>query len=102
MNPSVSSMPHAWPRLHRFAVDAAITALFNVLIAVIITYVIRLHSNFVVNLTVSMCIGMLAVTFIDGGRLLFWGLKKPPVPVFVLLVAVALPTAQYLGNLIAS
>ncbi|OGB26431.1 MAG: histidine kinase [Burkholderiales bacterium RIFCSPLOWO2_02_FULL_57_36] len=102
MNLSTPSAPHPYPRLRRFAIDVAITSVFNVMIAVVITYVMQVHNNFLVNLTISMCIGTLAVTFIDGGRLLLWGLERPPKLAFFLLLAVALPAAQQLGNIIAA
>lgn len=91
-----------YPRLRRFTIDAAITVVFNVIIAILITYVIRMHDNFWVSLTISMCIGMLAVTLIDGGRLLLWGLGKPPKLPFLLLLVIALPLAQHFGNVIAA
>ena len=91
----------AYPRLRRFAIDVAITALFNIGIALIVTYVIRLHSSFVDNLVISMCIGTLMVSFIDGGRLLLWGMDKPPRLPFVLLFIAALPSSVYLGNRLA-
>ncbi|HEV2608726.1 MAG TPA: histidine kinase [Noviherbaspirillum sp.] len=102
MNLFSESVGHPYPRLRRFAIDMAITAVFNLVIALIITYVMRVHTSFVVNLVVSMCIGILAVTFVDGGRLLLWGLGKPPKIPFILLVVAGLPAAQQLGKLIAA
>jgi hypothetical protein len=102
MNLFSESIEHPYPRLRRFAIDVAITAVFNLVIALIITYVLRVNSSFVTNLLVSMCIGILAVTFVDGGRLLLWGLGKPPKIPFILLVMAALPAAQQLGHVIAS
>ncbi len=106
MNLSFSSVSHPeahpYPRLRRFAIDAAITTVFNVAIAIILTYVIHVHGNLLVNLTISLCIGTLAVTFIDGGRLLLWGLEKPPKLPFFALLAVGLPAALQLGNIIAT
>ncbi len=92
---------HPYPRLRRFAIDVAITAGFNVAIALVVTYILRIHPVFLDNLVISMCIGTLMVTFIDGGRLLLWDMRKPPLLPFVLLCAVAMPAAQQLGNLIA-
>lgn len=92
---------YPYPRLRRFSIDVAITAIFNVIIALIVTYVMRIHASFFDNLVISMCIGTLMVTFIDGGRLLLWGRDKPPkIPLLILFVA-SLPTAQFLGNIIA-
>jgi signal transduction histidine kinase len=92
----------SFPRLRRFAIDAAITSVFNVVIAVVITYVMRIHESFLTNLVISMCIGMLAVTCIDGGRLLLWGDRRPPTIPFILLLIISIPAAQYSGNMIAS
>jgi LytS/YehU family sensor histidine kinase len=88
--------------LRRFAIDVAITSVFNVVIAVIITYVMHIHHSFYINLVISMCVGTLAVTFIDGGRLLLWGDRKPPKLPFFLLLIISIPVAQYSGNRIAS
>ncbi len=88
------------PRLRRFAIDAALTAAFNVLIALIITYLTRLGSSFGVNLVFSMCIGMLAFALIDGGRLLLWGEDKPSWRMLP-LVAAAIPLAYYGGHTLA-
>jgi signal transduction histidine kinase len=102
MIPALPSTPHAYPRLRRFAIDLAFTTAFNLVCAVIVTYVMRIHDSFFINLVISMCIGTLAVTFIDGGRLLLWGDCKPPrLPFFLLLIG-SIPAAQYLGNMIAS
>lgn len=90
------------PRMQRFAIDLAITQAFNLLIALLITYVVRLPSPFIVNLVISVCVGTLAVTFIDGGRLILWPRRTPPLAPFILLVLAAFPAAQYLGHMIAS
>jgi hypothetical protein len=92
-----------FPRLRRLAIDVAITSVFNVAIAVIVTYMMRIHDSFYVNLVISMCVGTLAVTFIDGGRLLLWGGdRRPPRMPFIILLIASIPAAQYLGNIIAS
>ena len=92
----------ARPRLRRFAIDVAITAVFNVVIAVLVTFVLRVHDVFLHNLVISMCIGTLMVGFIDGGRLLLWGRGMPPRLPFILLFLVSVPTALLLGNLLAA
>jgi hypothetical protein len=96
------SHPSRFPRLRRFAIDVAITCVFNVAIAVIVTYMMRIHDSFQVNLVISMCVGTLAVTFIDGGRLLLWGDRRPPRLPFIILLIASIPAAQYLGNIVAS
>ncbi|HEY0844201.1 MAG TPA: histidine kinase [Noviherbaspirillum sp.] len=102
MKTALSAGTAPTPRLRRFAIDVAITQVFNLLIALLVTYVVRVPSPFPVNLVISMCVGTLAVTFIDGGRLLLWGQRKPPVAPFVLLLLVSFPAAQYLGHMVAS
>jgi signal transduction histidine kinase len=101
MTPVHTENLHPYPRLRRFSIDLGFTALFNVAIALAVTYVMRIHSSFVDNLVISMCIGLLMCTFIDGGRLLLWGLGIPPRLPFLLLWLISLPAAQQLGNLIA-
>lgn len=93
---------HRYPRLRRFAIDVALTQIFNVGAALVVTYILRLNDSLLQNLVVSVCIGTMMVTFIDGGRLLLWGLARPPMLPFALLFAVSLPTARLLGNMLAS
>lgn len=102
MNAIQSAAPHAHPLLRRFAIDLAITAGFNTGIALVLTYLVRHESSFLINFVFSMCIGTLAVTFIDGGRLLLWRAEQPPKLPFILLLAASLPAAQYIGNRIAA
>jgi signal transduction histidine kinase len=92
---------HRYPRLRRFAIDISITQIFNVIIAVLVCYVVRAASSFYVSLVISVCIGTLAATFIDGGRLLLWGENRPPKIWFIALIIVSLPAAHTLGTLIA-
>ncbi|HVL76003.1 MAG TPA: histidine kinase [Noviherbaspirillum sp.] len=91
----------AYPRLRRFAIDVAIVSVFNVAIALFITYVLRIHDSLTDNIVISMCIGTLAVTFIDGTRLLLWPHRAPPLVPFLLLLAVSIPAAQLIGSRIA-
>ncbi|SNT16562.1 Histidine kinase-, DNA gyrase B-, and HSP90-like ATPase [Noviherbaspirillum humi] len=65
--------------------------------ALVVTYVLR-ASSFVVSLVFSMCIGLLAQLLIDGGRLLFWGCKRPAGVPFMLLLAAAGPVAYFGGT----
>jgi signal transduction histidine kinase len=102
MIPALPSPPHAYPRLRRFAIDLAFTSVFNIVCAVVVTYVMGIHDSFFINLVISMCIGTLAVSFIDGGRLLLWGEAKPPRLPFILLLIGAIPAAQFLGHRIAA
>jgi signal transduction histidine kinase len=101
LNTASNTASFKYPRLRRFAIDLTITIFFNVICAVFVTYALRVHDVFFVNLVISMCIGTLAVTFIDGGRLLLWGDKKPPTLPFILLLIVAIPAAMRLGSMSA-
>ncbi len=94
---------YTYPRLRRFAVDVAITQVFNLVIAVLVTYVVRAGDSFFANLVTSICIGTLSVTFIDGARLMLWHERRPPprLPFFALLLA-SFFLAQYLGYKIAA
>jgi signal transduction histidine kinase len=103
MNPAVlPEMLRNSPRLRQFLNDFALITVLNVIIAVICTYLINIGRGFLENLVISMCIGWLAETLIDGSRLLIWGLKKPPFLPFFAVWVVAIPTAQRLGNQMAS
>ncbi|HYD97417.1 MAG TPA: histidine kinase [Noviherbaspirillum sp.] len=102
MNTALPVSAAPYPRLRRFAIDFLITQVFNLIIAVLITYVVRAHDSFFTNLVISVCIGSLAVTFIDGGRLLLWREDRPPRVPFALLVLASFAAAQFFGKIIAS
>lgn len=102
MNPVQATPPETYPRLRRFVADLGITCIFNTAIALAITYLMRVNTSFYISLVVSMCIGLLMVSIVDGGRLLIWGTGKPPRLPFFLLFLLALPSSQFLGNATAS
>jgi len=79
----------------------AIVSVFNLMSAVLVTYALRAGHGFFENLAFSMCIGTLALLLIDGGRLLMWRRGMPPRLPFIVLVAVAMPAAKFLGDAIA-
>lgn len=81
----------------RLPIDFAITTAFNITIAVILTYLMRIGSSFIENLVFSLCIGTLILLFADGGRLLLWGENKPPKLPFFTVLAIANPLGWYLG-----
>lgn len=83
------------------ATHLAIVAVFNVVCAVVTTYVMYWGDGFRENLVFSMCIGTLAWLFIDGGRRLIWGRGMPPRLPFIGLVFAAMPVAKHLGNALA-
>lgn len=75
----------------------------NLVCAVLITGLSLTQGSFVVNLVFSVCIGTLAYSFINGGRMLIWGPDaKPPLPGFLALMVGALLVAQWLGMWIGS
>ncbi len=86
----------------RFPVDLVAASIFNVFCAVLVTYLMRIGTGFWTNLVFSMCIGLLAQTFIDGGRLLLWGDGPPPKIPFFALLAVSAPAAYFLGSSLAA
>ncbi|WP_151637963.1 sensor histidine kinase [Noviherbaspirillum aerium] len=102
MNSAQATATETYPRLRRFAADIGITCIFNTAIALAITYLMRVNTSFYVSFVVSMCIGLLMVSIVDGGRLLMWGTGRPPRLPFFLLFLMALPLSQFCGNTVAS
>jgi sensor histidine kinase YesM len=82
----------------RLPIDLAIGTVFNVIIALCLTYVMHISDSLWQNLVFAMCIGTLALLFIDGGRMIMWGAGLPPKLPFFALVVVSVPVAKYLGN----
>lgn len=86
----------------RFAKDGAYVMAFNVVSALVVTYVIGVGDHFAENLLISMCIGTIAFMLIDGTRLALWGADGTPNwLVFAAIVAVAVPIAQFGGSHLA-
>jgi sensor histidine kinase YesM len=82
--------------------DAGYAAVLNVLCAVVITSVTRRPENFFENLVCSMCVGMIMLLIGDGARLALWGPnKRPRWPVFFVIIAAAVPFAQFFGIALA-
>ncbi|MET3130870.1 sensor histidine kinase YesM [Oxalobacteraceae bacterium GrIS 1.11] len=82
----------------RLAMDCRYALVFNVLCALVVTFLLGTDHGFVDNLVASMCIGMLAFLLIDGVRLALWDeSRRPPWLPFTLLVIVAVPVAQMAG-----
>jgi Histidine kinase len=102
MNQALSrANPEFPPLARRFAIHLAGTAVFNVVVALVVTFVMRASTNFLQNLLISMCIGLLAQVFIDGTRMLLWGEGRPPKLPFFALLAVSVPSAYFLGMALA-
>jgi signal transduction histidine kinase len=81
----------------RLLIDFAIVTAFNLVIALLLTYLIRSGSSFVENLVFSLCIGTLVWLFADGGRIALWGERRPPKLPFFLLLALANSLGWYFG-----
>jgi len=103
MNQRDTSVP---PRLllllRELATSLLPTLVINLLCALGVTYLMRIGGSFYENLQVSMCIGLLAMLFINGTRLAIWGDGPPNKLGFLVLIAVAAPASVLLGRLLAS
>jgi signal transduction histidine kinase len=93
--------PHQAPPLRQLGLHFIVVTVFNVLCAALITWGLKMGGDFRENLVYSLCIGTLALLFIDGGRLLLWRGGRAQLPGFMLLTICALPAAQFLGSLAA-
>ncbi|KIF81816.1 sensor histidine kinase [Noviherbaspirillum autotrophicum] len=99
---ALPTIPDPRPLAVILASHLTIGIAINLFCAILATYALHVGKEFRYNLVYSMCIGMLALLFIDGGRMLLWGRYMPPRLPFIGLVTVAMPTAKLLGNAIAS
>jgi signal transduction histidine kinase len=95
------------PRISRFpvrrlAIDGLYVAAFNVLCAVLITFVFGGGRNFGPNLLVSMCIGTITWLLIDLARFTLWWEKDRFKWLFFLpVMAVAVVAGVFLGSKLA-
>lgn len=103
MTPHDTSVP---PRLLLLLRELALallpTLVINLLCALAVTYLLRIGGSFYENLQVSMCIGLLAMLFINGSRLLLWGNDAPNKLGMLLVIVVMAPLAVLLGRVLAS
>lgn len=74
----------------------------NTVIAAFITYAVPSYTSFGGNLVFSYCIGFLMWLLLDGGRLLLWGPKRPPIIPFFLMCLIFVPAARFVGGMMAS
>lgn len=102
MKPAPSGHLPARALLREFGRHLALVTVFNVGCAAILTYLLRLGGDFLVNLVFSLCIGTLALTLIDAPRLLLWGRDEPPKRWFLPLILAAAPLAYGAGSLLAA
>ncbi|WP_034298386.1 sensor histidine kinase [Herbaspirillum sp. RV1423] len=78
------------------------TLIINLLCAVVVTYLMRIGSDFTENLVFAMCIGTTAMLLINGGRIIVWGKDEPRKGGFLLMLALLAPLSFFIGNLIAT
>ncbi len=89
--------------LRRLAVDGLYVAMFNVLCALLITFVFGGGRNFGPNLLVSMCIGIITWLLIDVARFLIWtDQEKFYWPLFLPVMAIAVVLGVFLGTHLAA
>jgi signal transduction histidine kinase len=83
--------------------DGTYVAAFNVLCALVVTYVLEVGSGFAHNLLYSMCIGTIAFLIIDCTRFAIWGESgRPHRAGFALVIAIAVVVAEYAGTSLAA
>jgi sensor histidine kinase YesM len=82
----------------RFLIDGLYAMAFNVICALVITFVLGVGKHFWHNLVASMCIGTLVWLMVDGLRLYFWGDTEPNWFYFTCIVLLTVPVAQIVGS----
>ncbi|XLZ70495.1 histidine kinase [Massilia sp. SR12] len=88
--------------LRRMAIDGLYVALFNVICALLITYVFGSGRQFGVTLVVSMCIGTTTWLLIDVARLSIWGeQRKANWLMFLPILAASVVAGVFLGSNLA-
>lgn len=89
--------------LRRLASDFKYCIAFNLICALVVTFVMNAGSYFLENFVVSMCVGSIAFLLIDGVRLALWGEHmRGRWWQFLILVAFSVPVAQIGGTALAS
>jgi sensor histidine kinase YesM len=87
--------------LRHFFGHYTMVAAFNTVCALVVTYVINIHGDFLNNWVFSMCIGSLAMFLIDGIRFFFWGEDTPARAISIGITVIAVPVAYFGGSFIA-
>jgi sensor histidine kinase YesM len=90
------------PYLPSLLTRGAYILAFNLLCALVVTYVLAAGRGFAINLLYSMCIGTVAFLIIDLTRLLVWRGERPAWWQFAALVGFAVLLAQALGTMLAA
>ena len=84
--------------VRRFLIDGLYAVAFNVVCALVITFIMGAGKHFWHNLVASMCIGTLVWLIVDSLRLYIWGDNRPNWLYFAGIVVLAAPVAQILGS----
>ncbi|SFV07133.1 sensor histidine kinase [Pseudoduganella namucuonensis] len=101
MSTTVSTRKPGFP-FHRLMRDGVYVAVFNFICGLVVTYLISDGTHLAQNMLISYCIGTVAFLLIDGTRLALWGESgRPNWLTFAVLLAVAVPAAQYAGARLA-
>jgi signal transduction histidine kinase len=98
MNEQKSS--RVYPRLQFLGIVLGFTLVFSVVMAFVVTYVMRI-GFFSYNLVFSVCHGMVMALVAASGKLLIWDLGRPPKIPFFILIVVAFSVAKFFGNRLA-
>jgi sensor histidine kinase YesM len=95
--PGCSSFP-----FRRLAIDGLYVVAFNILCAVLVTYVLGSGRNFGSNLLASMCIGLSTWLLVDIARFLLWGQQKVRWLYFLPVLAFAVMGGVFIGMQLVS
>ncbi|HWW08011.1 sensor histidine kinase [Collimonas sp.] len=102
MKPATASPQTTEPLARRLLRSLYLNLGIDIICALIVTYVMRISDRFLPNLVFSLCIGMLAMVLIEGGRYLFWRNTTPRKVHFLAFILLAAGIAQFLGIRLAS
>lgn len=99
--PAAAAIRRGFP-FRRFLKDARYAMIFNVVCALVITFILGAGKDLLANIIISMCIGTIAFILIDGARLSIWGESRRMqwLP-FIGIVLVSVPAAQFGGSRLA-
>jgi len=101
--PSADTMTAAQPHdtIHSFLRHGLAVVVFNVIIAVFLTYVVHYGGDIATNMIYSQCIGLSIYTFINGLRLRFWPGRAPARLPMILIIITGIVAGYYVGTLVA-
>ena len=100
-SPTIATASRPRSRYYRMLHDVRFALAFNVICALVFTYIINPGSHLGHNLIASMCIGSIAFVLIDGARLTLWPPEQRPKALpLIAIILVAVPLSQWLGMLL--